>query len=165
MDNEKHGINIDEFKFRRDELDKIGKSLFGTNWPVVYVLNNEEEAYVGETLDAKNRMHQHLDNPARGDLKEVHVISDDDFNKSVILDLEAFLIAKEIAKNPKRRQREAAKAMKTSGVGTKSQQALQMQREEMKTERKHDSIERRLAEQERKFELRQQKRKEKHKGH
>ncbi len=92
MDNEKHGINIDEFKFRRDELDKIGKSLFGTNWPVVYVLNNEEEAYVGETLDAKNRMHQHLDNPARGDLKEVHVISDDDFNKSVILDLEAFLI-------------------------------------------------------------------------
>ncbi len=74
-------------------------------------------------------------------------------------------VAKEIAKNPKRRQREAAKAMKTSGVGTKSQQALQMQREEMKTERKHDSIERRLAEQERKFELRQQKRKEKHKGH
>ena len=40
------------------------------------------------------------------------------------------------ADNPKRRQRDAHKQVQNSGIGTKSQQALQMQREEMKTERK-----------------------------
>ena len=43
---------------------------------------------------------------------------------------------KKTADNPKRRRREARKQMCVSGIGTKSQQALQMQREEMKMERK-----------------------------
>ena len=51
-----------------------------------------------------------------------------------------------------------------SGVGTRSQQALQLQREEMKTERRHISREERDAKKQRKFELNQQKRKEKHRG-
>ena len=67
--------------------------------------------------------------------------------------------------NPKRRQREAGKLIEGSGVGTKAQQALQMQREEMKTERRQVTREQREAEAERKYELNQQKRKEKHKGH
>jgi len=74
-------------------------------------------------------------------------------------------VMKKTAKNPKRRQRDAAKAMKRTGIGTKSQQALQMQREMMKTERRKSSRERRLAEKQRKFELKQKKRKEKHRGH
>ena len=71
---------------------------------------------------------------------------------------------KEMPKNPKRIQREAKKQTLNTGIGTKSQQALQLQREEMKTERKTISKEQRLAEKERRFELRQQKQKEKHKG-
>ena len=67
--------------------------------------------------------------------------------------------------NPKRRQREAGKLVEGSGVGTKAQQALQMQREEMKTERRQVTREQREAEAERKYEMNQQKRKEKHKGH
>ena len=59
--------------------------------------------------------------------------------------------------NPKRRQREA-------GIGTKSQQALQLQREERKTERRQAGREQKEAEKQRMFELKQQKRKEKHRG-
>ena len=66
--------------------------------------------------------------------------------------------------NPKRRQKIARKQTMQSGVGTRSQQALQLQREEMKTERRHISREERDAKKQRKFELNQQKRKEKHRG-
>jgi hypothetical protein len=72
---------------------------------------------------------------------------------------------KRIPNNPKRRQREAKKLLQNNCIGTKSQQALQMQREEMKSERRQISREEKEAEKQRQFELRQQKRREKHKGH
>ena len=72
---------------------------------------------------------------------------------------------KQKADNPKRRQRNAQKQLEKSGVGTKSQQALQKQYEENKLERKQRSHEHREAEKQRQFELKQQKRKEKHRGH
>ena len=43
---------------------------------------------------------------------------------------------KRTADNPKRRQRDAAKQLRTQGIGTKSQQALKLMQEEHKTERK-----------------------------
>ena len=66
--------------------------------------------------------------------------------------------------NPKRRLRETRKQSQISGIGTKSQQALQLQREENKLERKVISREIKEAEKMRQFELKQQKRKEKHRG-
>lgn len=72
---------------------------------------------------------------------------------------------KQIADNPKRRQRNAKKQLQNSGIGTRSQQVLQMQREEMKTERRQISKKQREAEKQRQFQLKQQKRKEKHRGH
>jgi len=66
--------------------------------------------------------------------------------------------------NPKRRLRETRKQSQISGIGTKSQQALQLQREENKLERKVISREIKEAEKRRQFELKQQKRKEKHRG-
>lgn len=53
---------------------------------------------------------------------------------------------KQAADNPKRRQRNARKQMQSTGVGTKSQQALQLQLEEIKTERKQKSKEQKEAE-------------------
>ncbi|WP_320956610.1 DUF2992 family protein, partial [Enterocloster asparagiformis] len=50
------------------------------------------------------------------------------------------------------------------GIGTKSQQALGLQHEQMKTERKVLSRQKREEEKQRLFELKQQKRKEKHRG-
>ena len=67
-------------------------------------------------------------------------------------------------KNPKRLQREAKKQIQYVGIGTKSQQALKLQQEENKRERKVKRREQRQAEAERMFQLRQQKKREKHRG-
>ena len=69
------------------------------------------------------------------------------------------------ADSQKRRRRNAARQMASTGVGTKAQQALQGPREEMKTEHREISREEREAEKQRQFELRQQKKKDKHRGH
>jgi hypothetical protein len=67
-------------------------------------------------------------------------------------------------KNPKRRQREAHKMVAQKGIGTKSQQALQMQREENKIERKQISKDQKEAEKQRRFEMKRQKKRAKHRG-
>ena len=71
---------------------------------------------------------------------------------------------REAGRNPKRIQREVRKQVQNTGVGTKSQQALKLQQEQLKTERKTVNREQREAEKQRQFELKQQKRKEKHRG-
>ena len=71
---------------------------------------------------------------------------------------------KEASRNPKRVQREVRKQVQDTGIGTKSQQALKLQQEQLKTERRIVSRKQREAEKQRQFELKQQKRKEKHRG-
>ena len=66
--------------------------------------------------------------------------------------------------NPKRKQRELKRAAQSTGVGTKSQQALQMQREENKIERRIVGKRQKEEMKAMKFALHRQKRKEKHKG-
>ena len=60
---------------------------------------------------------------------------------------------------------EARKQMRPQGIGTKSQQALKVQQEQNKVERKLQSKIERESERQRKFDLRQARKKEKHKGH
>ena len=67
-------------------------------------------------------------------------------------------------RNPKRVQRDARKQTLQSGIGTKSMQALQLQREALKTEHKQQSKEQKEVEKQIRFEQKQQKRKEKHRG-
>ena len=74
-------------------------------------------------------------------------------------------VVKDIKRNPKRMQREAKRQMQETGIGTKSQQALKLQQEQNKQERKIRSREKKEAEELRLFEMKQQKKKEKHKGH
>lgn len=69
------------------------------------------------------------------------------------------------AKNPKRRAREAAKALKRPTMSTKAQQALAAQREAMKQESAHARSRRRAEEADARFEQRKLKRKQKHRGH
>ncbi len=71
---------------------------------------------------------------------------------------------REAGRNPKRVKQEVRKQVQNIGIGTKSQQALKLQQEQLKTERKAMSRERREVERQRQFELKQQKRKEKHRG-
>ena len=74
-------------------------------------------------------------------------------------------VVKDIKRNPKRMQREAKKQMQETGIGTKSQQALKLQQEQNKQERKVRSREKKEADELRMFELKQQKKGEKHRGH
>ena len=74
-------------------------------------------------------------------------------------------VVKDTKKNPKRSQRDAKKQTLETGIGTKSQQALKLQQEQNKQERKVRSREQRDAESQRLFELKQMKKKEKHRGH
>ena len=69
-----------------------------------------------------------------------------------------------LAGNPKRRQREARKFVERAGMGTKAQQAMSASYEEHKVERKAESREARHRAAEEQFALRQQKRKQKHRG-
>ncbi|MGM9612326.1 MAG: YjdF family protein [Butyricicoccus sp.] len=68
------------------------------------------------------------------------------------------------AGNPKRRQRAIRRALERPAGSTKSQQALQAGRELAAQTRKTAHREQAQAEKERKFQLRQQKKKEKHRG-
>ena len=67
-------------------------------------------------------------------------------------------------RNPKRARREAARAVACGGTGTRAQQALSRQREQEGEARRARSREDRRAEAERKFLLRQEKKREKRRG-
>lgn len=67
--------------------------------------------------------------------------------------------------NPKRMQREAHRQTQQKGVGTKAQQALKLQQEQQKITRKALHRARKAAVQEARFAQKQQKRKQKHRGH
>ena len=62
-------------------------------------------------------------------------------------------VVKDTKKNPKREQRDAKKQTLETGIGTKSQQALKLQLEQNKQERKVRSREQREAVSQRIFEL------------
>lgn len=90
-------FHIDTFEFNTSTSSKVSQlrhdnNSVGLNWPIVYVINNDKEAYVGETVSACRRIDQHLQNEQRKKLTEIRIISDENFNKSVALDLESFLI-------------------------------------------------------------------------
>ena len=74
-------------------------------------------------------------------------------------------VVKDIKRNPKRMQRVAKKQTMETGIGTKSQQALELQQEQNNQERKERSRKKKEAKEQRMFELKQQKKREKHKGH
>lgn len=83
---------ISTLKFNEGTSTILKTKKYGTNWPVVYIINNNEEAYVGETTDVSIRSNQHLANEVRRKLNKINIIGDETFNKSSILDLESFLI-------------------------------------------------------------------------
>lgn len=77
--------------------NEVAKVYHGSNWPVVYLIHNDNEIYVGETTNAFVRYTQHA-NPSgeyyndRKRLTGISIIFDDIFNKSAVLDIEQGLI-------------------------------------------------------------------------
>ena len=84
--------NIVDYAYDDKIIENISAWNYGTNWPVVYIYYNKSKAYVGETLDAVRRTEQHKAEKQFDGFTNVCLITNKTFNKSVILDLEAFLI-------------------------------------------------------------------------
>lgn len=84
--------SINTFPFDKNKFDEIKDYKFGRNWPVVYIIKDEKEIYIGQTVNAYYRSKQHHENPERNKLKDIHIITDEEFNVSATLDIESWLI-------------------------------------------------------------------------
>lgn len=78
------------------DQDNVSKLIFENkkldSWPVVYMLDNAEEIYIGETANIVNRVSNHTKDPSKSKLTSLRVIYHPEFNKSVALHFEAKLI-------------------------------------------------------------------------
>ena len=90
---------IKTFTFEKEFFSKIKKYEFGHNWPVVYIIEDGREIYIGETVNAYSRSNQHYENLERRKLSRIHIISDEEYNKSATLDIESLLIQYMSAEN------------------------------------------------------------------
>ncbi len=63
------------------------------DWPMLYILENGKQAYIGESNHAKQRMNQHKRSKEKSIFDKVHFIYSKKFNQSVTFDYEAKLIA------------------------------------------------------------------------
>jgi len=87
------GFRVEKIAFESKSVELWGRTdSRNNNWPVVYTINNDNEIYVGETLNAAGRLGQHLGISERKHLRKVQIIKNEMFNKSVCLDLESHLI-------------------------------------------------------------------------
>ena len=87
------GFSIEKFGFDGSSVAGWGRrNRKHSNWPVVYTIHDSEDLYVGETLNAVARMHQHLSSGSKQHLRSVQVVLNETYNKSACLDLESFLI-------------------------------------------------------------------------
>lgn len=83
---------IKHFEFNESGLSLLKQHDKGINWPVVYLIHDDENLYIGETTSAAVRMSQHLKNDEKKHLKGIEIVFDGRYNKSVILDYEQRLI-------------------------------------------------------------------------
>lgn len=83
---------IKELSFEDESIIELKEEKYTRDWPVVYLLENGHEAYVGETMSALSRLKQHIKNPERLKLDKAHIFIDDEYNKSAAQDVESWLI-------------------------------------------------------------------------
>ncbi|QVK21765.1 DUF2075 domain-containing protein [Mycoplasmatota bacterium] len=82
---------IKTYDFARNNED-IKNKPFCMNWPVVYIIEDGTSVYIGETNNFYNRTNTHSLDDEKKHLKRIHMITKNDFNSSVIADIESFLI-------------------------------------------------------------------------
>ena len=85
-------MELKTYSFDQTGCELAGMEHRGKNWPVVYLIHNNSEIYVGETNSFQNRFKQHLNNDERTSLTTISFVDDDEFNKSAVLDIEQNLI-------------------------------------------------------------------------
>ena len=80
------------YEFSQSGIEKMRDHRYGSDWPIVYLIKSDRELYVGETVRAYRRAKEHLVDIRRNNLKEILVVSDDEFNMSATKDTESSLI-------------------------------------------------------------------------
>ena len=77
------------YPFNKDGVEELNKL---EPFPSVYIIENESEIYIGESVHPAKRLKDHLRSEKVTKPANMHIISNFDFNVSVILDLESYLI-------------------------------------------------------------------------
>ncbi|MFC6292307.1 endonuclease [Macrococcus epidermidis] len=87
-------VKINYYDFNTNVLPNINDPVLD-GYPIVYILNNNSanpEAYIGQTVQVKSRMKNHLKNKDRKKLDKMILIGHDKFNQSATYDIETNLI-------------------------------------------------------------------------
>jgi len=72
--------------------DNYGNHNYLNDWPMLYILEDGKEAYIGESTNVKNRMTRHRASQEKRDFKTEHLVYSKEFNQSVTFDYESKLI-------------------------------------------------------------------------
>lgn len=80
-------ITVGDFK-----KQEYGDEGYLNNWPMLYILENGKQAYIGESNHVKTRMNQHHSSEEKSIFDKVHFIYSKKFNQSVTFDYESKLI-------------------------------------------------------------------------
>ena len=82
------------FKITQGDFENqiYGDENYLSNWPMLYILENGKQAYIGESNHVKNRMSQHHSSAEKRIFDKVHFIYSSKFNQSVTFDYESKLI-------------------------------------------------------------------------
>src|SRR5699024_4420325 len=94
------GLEIKNLPFNKKNIDQI-KGMDYNNFPIVYILHNagKRNAYIGQSVQMKNRMQSHLKDPAKTGLDRMLIIGHEMFNQSATYNIETNLINYFIADN------------------------------------------------------------------
>ncbi len=90
------GFLVDHISFASEEKFHCEAFAFEESkiqsWPMVYILTNDKEAYVGKTTSLATRLHQHERNASKRAFNTVHAILNYEFNVSAAESYERKLI-------------------------------------------------------------------------
>ena len=87
-------FTIQQFPFTRAGQASAAVAPHGSNWPVIYLINNRTDIYIGETTSFERRFQEHLQSRKGRSCgyTEIRFAYDGSENKSAILDYESNLI-------------------------------------------------------------------------
>ncbi|TCI69126.1 DUF2075 domain-containing protein [Exiguobacterium sp. SH0S7] len=87
-------IEVVPLAFEKNSLDAIDRTADYLNYPVIYILNGQKEAYIGETVHFQKRMKQHLKlkQADRKNVDQINLVKHETFNRSATFHLETKLI-------------------------------------------------------------------------
>nr|WP_251139021.1 DUF2075 domain-containing protein [Exiguobacterium sp. s142] len=87
-------IEVIPLAFEQHSLNTINRTADYLNYPVIYILNGQKEAYIGETVHFQKRMKQHLKlkQAERKNVDQINLVKHETFNRSATFHLETKLI-------------------------------------------------------------------------